>query len=197
MAAPRNIDIRRLILDTTAQLLESASFNDVTLARIANAAHISKGTLYYYYSNKEDILFDITDRYLDTLAGDLLEWVDNKDKDTSLPRLMHFVMERGVTREIGNLRLYLIGAGVSGHDALRVRYIERYTQFHNALAQSIAARAPDADASYLAWLLLAVLDGMLVQRQLGNPAFGDDVFMEKTVTLANSLCEMPPKKSVV
>ncbi|MEG1745290.1 MAG: TetR/AcrR family transcriptional regulator, partial [Ruthenibacterium sp.] len=58
MAAPRNANIKEKILQTTAELLQTTSFESVTLAGIATAAEISKGTLYYYYSSKDDILLD-------------------------------------------------------------------------------------------------------------------------------------------
>ena len=143
MAAPRNENLRETILDAAAALLRHSDFATVTLAQIAAAAGVSKGTLYYYYSNKDDILFDIADRYLRGLMDELLAWVDNQKKDTSLPRLLKYVLERGVGDEFGNLRLYLIGAGVSGHDALRGRYIELYGQF-----QSRRRRRPPCLAAF-------------------------------------------------
>ena len=183
MAAPRNDNIKQKILDAATRLLLTTAFDSITLAVIARAASISKGTLYYYYNNKDDILFDITDRYLDTLMNDLLAWVDTPAKDTRLPRLVRYVLQRGAAPECGNLRLYLIGAGVSGHEELRSRYVERYTVFHATLSARIAQRVPGADAAYLTWLLFTVMDGILVQTQLGNPAFCADEFCRKTAQL--------------
>lgn len=194
MAAPLGTDTRGTILDAATELLQSSAFDTITLARIAEKAGISKGTLYYYYSNKDDILFDITGRYLDKLAEDLMVWVDNAEKDTSLPRLIHYILERGAATTYGNLRLYLIGAGVSGHSALRERYTERYGEFHRTLAQKIAERAPGVDAGYITWLLLTVMDGVLVQRQLGNPAFDAEHFLHETAEIATGLCRSVEKE---
>lgn len=191
MAAPLKTDTRDAILNAATALLGEHTFDTVTLALIAREAGISKGTLYYYYSSKEDILFDLTDRYLDTLARDLLEWVDNAEKDTSLPRLIYYVLERGAASTYGNLRLYLIGAGVSGRDALRKRYVERYAEFHRTLAEKIAERAPAAETDYIAWLLLTVMDGVLVQRQLENPVFDPERFLHKTAAVTTALCGEP------
>ena len=55
--------------------------------------------------------------------------------------------------------------------------------FKNVLAQKIAARKPGADGEYLAWLTLTVMDGMLVQSQLKNPALDTDAFIEATARL--------------
>ena len=85
MAAPLGTQIRERILESAAALMEERSFFDISLADIARAARISKGTLYYYYNSRDAILFDLTDRYLQKLSDDLLAWVDNEEKDTSLP----------------------------------------------------------------------------------------------------------------
>ena len=60
MAAPRNDNVKEKILDAATGLLDTQTFADILLAEIAAAAGVSKGTLYYYYKNKTDILFDLT-----------------------------------------------------------------------------------------------------------------------------------------
>ena len=183
MAAPRNENIRDVILDTTAALLRETGFEKISLARISQAAGVSKGTIYYYYTNKEDLLFDVADRYLKSLLDELLAWVDNREKDTNLVRLLGVVMQRGMGEAFGNLRLYLIGASVSGHDALRERYCALYAQFQQTLASRLAQRAPEADADFIAWLTLVITDGLLVQQQLHSPAFDCGAFRQKAADL--------------
>lgn len=183
MAAPRNANIKEQILNSTAVLLQTNSFEAITLAGIAKQAGISKGTLYYYYNNKDDILLDICEQHIAALASELTAWVENKEKDTRAPRLIRYVLQYGTGSALGNLRLYLIGAAVSGHEAVRARYIELYHGFEQTLTQKLHERLPDADAQYLAWLLLTTMDGILVQKQLANPHFDAQAFMEKTVAL--------------
>ena len=74
MAAPRKDNVKELILNATEELLEHKKLSDISLAEIAREAGISKGTLYYHYKNKNDILFDITDKYLDQQYQDLITW---------------------------------------------------------------------------------------------------------------------------
>ena len=72
MAAQRPENINEIILDTAEELLKENSFSEVTLAKIAEKANISKGTLYYYKS-KNEILFAVTDRYLSRQWNELIQ----------------------------------------------------------------------------------------------------------------------------
>ncbi|HCV54673.1 MAG TPA: TetR/AcrR family transcriptional regulator, partial [Erysipelotrichaceae bacterium] len=86
MAAPRmNDDVQKMILDAAEDLLAQKSLKEVTLAQIADHANVAKGTVYYYFKNKEDILFAIFDRYLADQWKQLNDWTSNTAKDTRLP----------------------------------------------------------------------------------------------------------------
>jgi AcrR family transcriptional regulator len=97
MAAPKNDNVKQQILDAAIALFQEQ--HDVSLAEIAKAANISKGTLFYHYRSKAEIYLDISERYWGKLSDDLLAWVDNKQKDTSIPRLVRYTFIRGVFDE--------------------------------------------------------------------------------------------------
>ena len=124
MAAPRNDNVKEKILDAATGLLNTQTFADISLA----AAGVSKGTLYYHYKNKTDILFGITNRYLDRQWDDLIAWTENKDKDTSVHRLVKYVVERNTAS--AGMRLHLIHAAMLGDEA---------RQAHRALCRLRAA----------------------------------------------------------
>lgn len=71
------------ILDTTAELLEKVSLDDLTTVLIAKSLKISVGSLYHYFPNKIAILYALSQRWLDevTLAMDDIEatLVDRED----------------------------------------------------------------------------------------------------------------------
>ena len=104
MAAPYNDNIKEKILSSTKEILERKSFNEITLASIAKATGVSKGTIYYYYKNKDMILADVADSYFESMYKELKNWAYNKEKDTSLPRVLNFVVSRGVEDEKKSLR---------------------------------------------------------------------------------------------
>ena len=80
MAAPRKENVKEIVLDATAALLKTNTFADLSLAQIAKAAGVSKGTLYYHYKTKGEIFFDLTDRYLNEQWDDFIRWTENKER---------------------------------------------------------------------------------------------------------------------
>ena len=177
MAAPRNDNVKEKILDAATGLLNTQTFADISLAEIAAAAGVSKGTLYYHYKNKTDILFGITNRYLDRQWDDLIAWTENKDKDTSVHRLVKYVVERNTAS--AGMRLHLIHAAMLGDEALRAKLIERYAAFERLIAEKIAERTA-VSADYLTQLILLASDGMIVQEALRNDNFDAAAFVRQS-----------------
>ena len=161
MAAPRNDNVKEKILDAATGLLDTQTF--------AAAAGVSKGTLYYYYKNKTDILFDLTNRYLDRQWDELIAWTENKDKDTSVHRLVKYVVERNTAS--AGMRLHLIHAA---------KLIDRYVAFERLIAEKIAERTDVVSADYLTQLILLASDGMIVQEALRNDNFDAAAFVRQS-----------------
>ena len=168
MAAPRNDNVKEKILDAATGLLDTQTFADISLAEIAAAAGVSKGTLYYYYKNKTDILFDLTNRYLDRQWDELIAWTENKDKDTSVHRLVKYVVERNTA------------SAMLGDEALRAKLIDRYAAFERLIAEKIAERTDVVSADYLTQLILLASDGMIVQEALRNDNFDAAAFVRQS-----------------
>lgn len=179
MAAPRNENIKSKIIDATQSLLGTKMLADISLADIAREAGVSKGTLYYYYKTKNDILFDITDEYLNTQWNDLIAWTENPQKDTSLHRLVKYVIERNITT--APMRIHLICDAITGNEEIRTKLIDRYSGFEKIIAEKISERTDKLPAGWFTWLILLVSDGLFLQKLLGNPGFDVDGFIDQTI----------------
>ena len=178
MAAPKHENVKQQILDAAITLFQER--HDVSLAEIAKEANVSKGTLFYHYRSKAEIYLDIGERYWGRLSDDLLIWVDNREKDTSLPRLVRYTFIRGAFDESGQLRLRLLVESISGEEEseIRERLNEQYSHFKNILKSRILERAPGADGEQLAWLLLTLVDGLMVQSKMQNEGMDVNAFIE-------------------
>lgn len=184
MAAPRNENIKDYILEATRNLLNKRSFSEISLAEIAKEAGISKGTLYYHYKNKSEIIFDLTDQYLNSQWDDFINWTEDKDKDTSIKRLVKYVVERNIASY--SLRTHLITEAQTGDDEIRNKLIKRYDEFQQLISKKIAERT-DLPADFLTWLILLVSDGIIVQEAIQNENFDVDKFILQFADYLNDL----------
>lgn len=179
MAAPRmNDDVQKMVLDAAEDLLAQKSLKEVTLAQIADHANVAKGTVYYYFKNKEDILFAIFDRYLADQWKQLNDWTSNTAKDTRLPRLIKYVLARDIDKT--GIRLHFIFEAADGNEVLRKKLMERYLKFEKEIAAKIQERQDNVDSDYLSWLALMVSDGLIIQKTLGNDQLDTDRFIAET-----------------
>lgn len=178
MAAPHNDNIKDKILDAATVLLAEKSFNDISLSEIAKKSGVTKGSVYYYYKNKDDILYDVADGYLQQMYDELIAWVENKEKDTSLPRLLRYILSRGVDDPGKNLRLHLTADAIAGNDQIREKLIDRYRTFRKVIGEKVAQRKSGADEQYYGWLILTIIDGLMIQNLLGNTEIDTKSFIE-------------------
>lgn len=184
MAAPRKENIKEVILNATCALLETQALADISLAQIAETAGVSKGTLYYHYKTKGEIFFDITDRYLNEQMVDFVRWTENKEKDTSIQRLVKYVVERNTSS--AGLRMHLFYEAQLGDTALQSKLQERYSAFHQSISQKIAERT-DFPADFLTWLILLASDGIIVQEAIKNERFDTNAFIQQGAKLLEVL----------
>lgn len=181
MAAPLNDNRKDKILKSARELLKEKTFSEISLAEIAKNTGVSKGSVYYYYKTKDDILFDVADEYLQGVYDEFVEWVENKDKDTSLPRMLKFILKKGVTDSAESLRLHLTTDAVAGNEKLREKLLERYRTFRTAIGEKIAERKGDDNAEYYGWLVITLIDGLMIQSLLKNDEMNLDEFINEFV----------------
>ena len=174
MAAPRKENIKEMVLDALLKLLETKSFNEISLAEVAKTAGISKGTLYYHYKTKGEIFFDLTDRYLSEQWDDLVRWTENKEKDTSIHRLVKYVVERNVAA--ASFRMQLYSEAQLGDAELKRKLSKRYDEFQKLISEKIAERT-NIDPDFLTWLILLLSDGIIIQSAIGNTEFDTEKFI--------------------
>ncbi|NLX83613.1 MAG: TetR/AcrR family transcriptional regulator [Clostridiales bacterium] len=185
MAAPRKENTEELILTATEQLLNGRLLRDISLADIAREAGISKGTIYYYFKAKEDILFALMDKHLKKQWDDLIVWSENPQKDTSLPRMVRYIIQRDI--EASTLRLQFFCDAMSGNEQVKQELLRRYQDFARLIGNKLAERTTRMEDRYLSWLLLVIADGLLLQTTLDNPELDVSAFLDQTQELVRTM----------
>lgn len=178
MAAPRKDNVKELIVDATQALLSTKKLSDISLAEIAQTAGVSKGTLYYHYKSKTDILFDITDKYLDQQYQDLVQWTEDATKDTSMHRLVKYILERDIST--AGMRLHFFYDAMMGNEKIREKLLKRYSEFALLISKKIQERTDKVSADYFSWLLLLASDGLFIHKTLGNTQLDVAGFIQQT-----------------
>ena len=74
-------DKRRAILDRSAELFAAHGYDRASMNKIAAACGFTKANLYHYYSDKEELLFDVIRFHLE----ELLEVVEAADRPDIAP----------------------------------------------------------------------------------------------------------------
>ena len=64
---------RQAISDVATRLFIERGFENVTVAEIAEAAHVSVKTVFNYFSSKEELFFDRMDDVLDAIVAAVRE----------------------------------------------------------------------------------------------------------------------------
>ena len=165
------ISTRQSILDAASSLIAQKGVKDTSLADISKEVGISKGTLYYYYSSKNDIIYDIADIHLKQITDELLSWINNIEHNVAPEDILKVVFERISTAETrGKLHLYLISDAVTSNEPLKQRFREKYKEWRIALEDGLRKVLKNRTADYrvLSYIILAALDGFTIQWRLGE-----------------------------
>ena len=80
---------RRAIAIACSDLLLEKGIDDLTIAELAKTAGVGKGTIYEYFDNKEDIVFEIISTFMEEYEKRLLDVVN--EAATTKEKIFHFL----------------------------------------------------------------------------------------------------------
>ncbi len=163
MARPRAATFERsraAILAAAARLFARHGYPVATIADVAAACGVSKALLYHYYRDKEELLFDIADRYVDSLLAIVAE----VERDTADPaarlRLLigRFVAAYGDAAAYHRVLVQDVKYLSAAH---RARVNAKQRRVVQAFADAIAAAAPQLAGDALLKPVTMTLFGMI------------------------------------
>jgi AcrR family transcriptional regulator len=167
------LNIRNQILAAAGDLMIEKGIKGTSLKDIASAVGISKGTLYYHYAAKEDIIYDLADAHLDQISEQLLNWIEHEAtvSTNTTEQIFKIILEKIVFAETrGKLHFYLIANAITDNEGLRARFIEKYEDWRKRLTYGLKIVLKDrcVDCDVLSYLVLATLDGLIIQRMFSR-----------------------------
>jgi len=162
-------DNRERIIQTAAKLIIERGIASTSLADIARAAGISKGTLFYYYPTKGDLIFDITERHMQHMSQKIIRWVEDASSDVPPEKILKLVFDTITSAERrGQIHLYLVQEAIVNNPSLRDRFEQEYARWRSFIELGLRRLLPnDSDYETMSWIILSMLDGLLLQSLLG------------------------------
>lgn len=179
--AKRRDDIdKKKFIDATEKLILEKGANDFSLADLAKAMGISKGTLYYHYPTKDDLILDIIEEHMGQLSADYVDWFERHKNDSiSEGRFLDVVFYKGVKLfNRARMQIYMVNECMRGNEALRKRYVELWESWEKKLLEGLRRVYPEkTDKEGLAYTIMLILDGLVMEEALGhsNPAMDEKI----------------------
>jgi AcrR family transcriptional regulator len=161
-----HVNNRQKILDVATKLVMERGVKGTSLADIAREAQISKGTLFYHFAAKDDLIYELTEQHFDRITRSLLQRVEQMHGESLEKILGEGLAAILMAEDRGKLNLYLLQEAVIENPALKARFRSKYQEFQVLAGQFLAMVAPDMDsdqAKVLARVLVAILDGLIIQ----------------------------------
>lgn len=171
MAKTRNDVDKTAYIKAAEKLITEKGANDFSLADLAKEMGISKGTLYYHYPTKDDLILDIMEWHMEGLSRDYVDWLQRHQNDQISPeRFLDVIFYKGVKLfNKARLHIYLINECLRGNEGLRKRYTELWEAWQKRLEEGLAQAFPAVqDRSTYAYMLMLIIDGLTIQEAISN-----------------------------
>lgn len=161
-----NLNNRQKIIDAATALVMERGVKGTSLSDIANAAGISKGTLFYHFSAKDDLIYELTEQHFDGITKASLKRAAQTQGASLQEILQEGLLSILRAEDRGKLNLYLLQEAVTENPALKDRFAGKYQEFQLLMGNFLDMVAPQINpnkAKVLSRLLVAILDGLIIQ----------------------------------
>ncbi len=158
---------RERIVECAEALFNGRGMQDTSIGDIAAAAGISKGTLFYHFKSKDDLVMEIAFAHIQRVGDRMLALLE-EGRGRLEPRELveRFLREVTAATLRNTLHLYLVEEGISRNQRLREALAGKYREWQATLLEALAPIVGDR-AALLGPVLLALADGLVIQSALG------------------------------
>lgn len=169
---PKIVDkklMRENIMRSSVDCFLEFGFNDTTMDMIAKNAGIAKGTLYIYFSSKQELISVITDQHFALLKQFLTSEVLFETLDELLDHIRNNLLMNKKEAEFIKIFFDAFGAQLSHKD-----FTDKYSQFFNDVGLffrhnfELLIKNGEIDesinASTLSRVFVSMLDGIIIHK---------------------------------
>jgi AcrR family transcriptional regulator len=164
-------ELKEKIIQAAVESFSQSGYDKTKMEDIAKRLGLSKGTLYLYFKSKEDLFVAICERNIQQSDSEDAGFFVRKENVASDAEQIYDNIRR---REQGNDRVMLEMVAESARNPkLKKSMYELHLKIHDHVMQNIKSKIDegfirkDVDAASLAIALVALYDGLAVNRMLG------------------------------
>lgn len=198
MAEGRKRTTHRRILDTAQSLFETQGYNATGVAEILRVSGANAGSLYHYFSSKEELLLAVLERHVERIDDSVLGAAERRSSSCGGRIAALFDMYRTTLRDsrfqrgcpVGDLALEVAGISARARRAVAEYFdlwcagVQRWLEEDGAMSA--------ADAASTARLLLSVVQGALMQARALRSLAPYDASVEQLPMLRESRLHVTP-----
>lgn len=154
-------ETRQRISDVATMMFAERGFDAVTVAEVAEAADVSKMTVFNYFPRKEDLLLDRHEDRLVALRAIVRDRPAGEAVTEALRRYQHELLESGHPFSGAIPGAAPFFAIIDGSRALQNRVLEQGQEIEATLAEALTEEWGDAERARLAASVLAAVSGVI------------------------------------
>lgn len=159
---------KRDIINSAEQLLIASNSCELSIGDIAKYMKVSKGTIYYHYSAREEILFDIMHSHMTELREEFVLWLGRHHDDFTVDRFLSVLLYKGVKLfNRSKIHIFLISQCLNKDSVIAAKLVDYYQQWRQTIVVAVK-RAFGSDSEYevISDMLLMIIDGLAIREVL-------------------------------
>ena len=162
---------KQQIIDAAKVVVSERGSTNASLQAIADEAGMSKGALYYHYSSKSTIFYDIMDQ-VSSLAKQLITDTQTKNmsKEEITTAMKDIFRVTAVDSPESRLFIHLVYEGILGDEQLAEKFKDKYEQWVSSIEEILVTlnNIPKSPQTRLmAVLVEAAIDGFILKNIIG------------------------------
>jgi AcrR family transcriptional regulator len=164
-------DNREVILAAAERLMSRKGVGDSSLADIASDAGVSRGTLYYHFRSKEDLILAIAEGHMKALTARFAALAEKGGGLADLLKRLFVELLADTTRSA--LHIHLMHGVFEGSGNVRSRMEASYADWIALAGRELAPFGLGRkEAEVAARLIVAAIDGLILQKRVAPEGGG-------------------------
>ena len=165
-------EVRERIIESAAECFARTGFDKTKMDDIANVSDVSKGTLYLYFKNKEDLFYSICESSLKKVKDQLDGMLVTKENLVSDAQRLYDYFQKGVNPYL-SIVLLEMSIEATRNPRLRKVLMQHRLNRHQIISEFIGLQMKkgfirkDIDKGAIASGLIGLYEGLVINKVTG------------------------------